>query len=186
MIGIGTALVGLGIGFVKDMIADHGEDLIVGGIEKVTGVDLSKKKVEELSPVEIAAIKEAEYKLKALDFKELELELAEKKEENRHAEAKYTKAHDTYQVKSDTADKVADQIIKWNLPVIAVLVLVNLLLIHLLKDEATLIAIASNIIGVVIGKLLGERQAIINFFFGSSIGSKEKDVKLHDIKIKGN
>lgn len=184
MLGIGTALVGLGVGFVKDLITDHGESLVAAGIEKVTGIDLTKKKVEDLTPEEIAVIKDAEYKLRELDYKKLVLELDTTREFNRNDETNRKMSHETYRVKSDTADKVADQIIKWNLPVIAVLVLVNLLLIHALKDEATLIAIASNIIGVVIGKLLGERQSIINFFFGSSIGSKEKDVHINKLQEK--
>ena len=61
------------------------------------------------------------------------------------------------------------------------------LLVYFLQDNASLIAIASNIIGVAIGNLFNERQAIINFFFGSSIGSKEKDNEITKIKnqLKG-
>ena len=87
-------------------------------------------------------------------------------------------AHETYRIKSDKQDRIAEQIISFNLPVIAVLVLVNIGLVYYMKENASLIAIASNIIGVAIGNLFNERQSIINFFFGSSMGSKEKQDKL--------
>jgi len=38
-----------------------------------------------------------------------------------------------------------------------------------------LVAIVSNFIGITIGQLFNERQAVVNFFFGSSKGSKDKD-----------
>lgn len=184
MVGIAAALTSMGIGFVKDLIFDHGEDLVKEGIKKVTGIDLNKKKPEELSKEDIAVLKSAELELKKLDFEKLKLELDKQKEANRHEEAKYNKAHETYQTKSDMADDIAKQIITRNLPIIGVLVLVNVLLVYFLKDNASLIAIASNIIGVAIGNLFNERQAIVNFFFGSSIGSKEKDNLLKQVPVK--
>ncbi|MDQ7061573.1 MAG: hypothetical protein Q9M43_10765 [Sulfurimonas sp.] len=87
-------------------------------------------------------------KIKELDFKELQLILDSQKEANRHNEAKYNKAHQTYQSKSNMADDIANQIINRNLPIIALLVVVNVALVYFLKDNASLIAIASNIIGV--------------------------------------
>jgi len=174
MLGIGTALVTMGIGFVKDLIMDNGEDLVKEGIKKVTGIDLTKKKPQELTPEEIVLIKDAELKIKELDFKELQLELDKTKEDNRHEEANRNKAHDTYQIKNEMADEIASRIISRNLPYIAVLVITNLILIYYMKTEVALLAIASNIIGITIGNLFAERQAIVNFFFGSSIGSKTK------------
>lgn len=182
MLGIGTALAGMGLSFVKDLIMDNGEDLVKEGIKKVTGIDLNKKEPRELTPKEIALIKDSELKLKELDFKELQLELESKKEDNRHEEAKRNKAHETYQVKSEMSDTIAKQIIDRNLPIIALLVIVNVGLVYYMQDHASLIAIASNIIGVAIGNLFNERQAIVNFFFGSSLGSKDKSKLLEEKK----
>jgi nitrogen fixation/metabolism regulation signal transduction histidine kinase len=67
-----SMLAGLGIDFVKDMIADKGEDLVAQGIKKVTGIDVSKKTT--LSTDEIITIKQSQ---KALS-KELELIYADK------------------------------------------------------------------------------------------------------------
>jgi hypothetical protein len=182
MLGIGTALVGMGIGFVKDLIMDNGEDLVKEGIKKVTGIDLTKKKVQDLTPQEVEKINSFKLEIQKLDFEKLKLEFEKEKEDNRHDEANRNKAHETYQNKSKMADEIANQIIKRNLPIIAILVIVNLTLIYFMKEEAGLLAIASNIIGITIGNLFAERQAIVNFFFGSSIGSKDKDK--HIVKAK--
>jgi hypothetical protein len=169
MLGIGSMLAGLGINFVKDLIMDNGEDLVKEGIKKVTGIDLNKK---ELTPEDIAKIKSHELEIKQLDFKKLE-------EEHRHNEAKHAKSHETYQINHAMADTIAKQIISRNLPIIAILVLVNISVVYYMEDKPSLIAIASNIIGVAIANLFNERQAIVNFFFGSSLGSKEKDKQLN-------
>lgn len=175
MVGIAATLAGFGLNFVKDLIMDNGEDLVKEGIKKVTGIDLSKKKPADLTSAEVEKINSYKLDLEKLDFEKLKLEIDKAKEDNRHEEAKFNKAHQTYQNKSDMADGIASQIINRNLPIIAILVIVNVALVYFMKDKPSLIAIASNIIGVAIGNLFNERQAIVNFFFGSSIGSKEKD-----------
>lgn len=161
------------IPFIGKLIDDYGEKLVVTGIEKLTGVDLSKKELTD------------EDKQKVLDneFRILELDFNQFKEINRHEEAKYTKAHDTYVAKNDMADVIAKQIISRNLPLIGVLVTINIAVVYFLQENASLIAIASNIIGISIGNLFSERQAIVNFFFGSSIGSKDKTEKLNQNRM---
>ena len=175
MIPILPMLAGLGIDFIKDLITDNGETLVKEGIKKVTGIDLDKKK--EITPQDASKIKEYELQLKALDFEALKLELEGIKEVNRNDETNRALSHNTYQIKHEMADVIAKQIIDRNLPIIAILVAINVSLVYFLKDNASLIAIASNIIGLAIGNLFNERQAIVNFFFGSSIGSKLKDTK---------
>jgi len=175
MLGIAAALASVGIDFVKDLITDNGEDLVKEGIKKVTGIDLNQKKPQELTKEDITLINAHKLEIQKLDFQKLQLELDKEREANRHEEAKYNKAHQTYQTKNNMADTIAKQIIERNLPIIGLLVLINVLLVYFLKDNSTLIAIASNIIGITIGNLFAERQAIVNFFFGSSIGSKDKD-----------
>ena len=71
MLGIGSLLVGLGIDFAKDLIIDHGEDLVTEGIKKVTGIDL--KKTKKLTPEQIKSISDAEKQIRALNFEELKL-----------------------------------------------------------------------------------------------------------------
>jgi len=73
------------------------------------------------------------------------------------------------------ADEIADHVMSWNLPIIVVLVLLNIGVVSFVEGGA-LIAIASNFIGMAMKQLMSERQTIMNFFFGSSMGSKDKDM----------
>lgn len=64
-------LASIGIPFITDMISKYGEKAVTAGVEKVTGVDLTKK---ELTPQDKQAIIDAEIQLKRLDFEELKLQ----------------------------------------------------------------------------------------------------------------
>jgi len=157
-------------------------------LAKTAGKALGMK--EEATPVSVvshlSSNPDAVIKLKELENEAVKLENEHLREQiveqNRHIEHKEDTRHKTYRTNSSQADKIADQVIKMNLPIIALLTIINISLVYFMQEQATLIAIASNIIGVVIGKLLGERQSIINFFFGSSVGSKEKDEKMFKMK----
>jgi hypothetical protein len=171
-----ASLATLGVGFLKDLVFDHGETLVKKGIKAVTGIDLDGK---EPTSEEIEKIKASELEIKKLDFKQLELEFFREKEDNRHIETLREQSHTSYRKNNVQADKISNLVIKWNLPIIFTLVVINVFIVYYMKDNAPLIAIASQIIGIAIGNLFAERQAIVNFFFGSSIGSKEKDEKLN-------
>jgi len=83
-------------------------------------------------------------------------------------------ARDMYKVSPEQAGKVADNIMRYNLVIVFLLVIINILAIRELKDDTVVLALISNFIGLVLGALLNERQAVVNFFFGSSMGSKNK------------
>ena len=88
-------------------------------------------------------------------------------------------ARDMYKVQNRTADIIANKIINENLWMIIILVIINALAIVFMPAALqTAVGVISNLIGIVIGKLLTERQAVINFFFGSSFGSKVKDATI--------
>lgn len=82
-------------------------------------------------------------------------------------------ARSMYISKSAKADDIANSIMKWNLPMILGLVVLNIAA-TLYLDKA-LLAIVANVIGFVLNALITERSTIIQFFFGSSDGSKQKD-----------
>lgn len=92
------------------------------------------------------------------------------------------RASDQYKTSHVQADKIADRIMVWNLPTIASLVLVNVGAVYYMADQGPLVAIVSNLIGVVIGQLLNERQQVTGFFYGSSLGSKLKTVAMGEKK----
>lgn len=85
MIPLLPMLAGLGIDFVKDLIADNGEDLVKEGIKKVTGIDLNKTK--KLTPADAQKINTFKLELERLDFKKLQLEY----EARQKSEAEITK-----------------------------------------------------------------------------------------------
>lgn len=160
---------------------------LAGEASKALGLPSDKSAPEDVIK-HLEANPDAVIKLKELELDatrlQLEHERAVTEEANRKVEALRGQAHTTYNVKSDMADTVATQIIKRNLPIIAVLLTINIAIVYFMKEFPNMIAIASNIIGIATANLFNERQAVVNFFFGSSIGSKEKDDKITNI-LKG-
>ena len=87
-------------------------------------------------------------------------------------------ARSMYKEQNKAADDIAEAIIKYNLIIVFLLVGFQVVAGIWLSDSAALLATVSNIIGIVIHALLKERQDVINFFFGSSLGSKQKAKQL--------
>jgi len=115
-----------------------------------------------------------EDKITALSFLEeerkvFELELMDKES-----------ARNLYEKKNDMADIVVKRVVNWNLPIAAVLIFLLVYCTVVLKDNV-LLALISSSIGAAIQQLFSERQTIINFFFGSSKGSKDANQALTEI-----
>jgi hypothetical protein len=78
----------------------------------------------------------------------------------------------------EVADFVAKRVINFNLwVVLGALIIEVISVIHI--EDKILIAIISGAVGSLTTALLQERQQIINFFFGSSMGSKKKQEVLN-------
>ena len=182
---------------IIDLFTGDNKTKAVIDLAKTAGKALGMKEeptpeavIQHLSdnPDAVIKLKEIEHKGKVLQLEELKEKNRALEdvvaESNRHDESNRNKAHESYQTKGDKADEIAQRIIVANLPIIALLVLGNLALIYWMKTEVALLAIASNIIGITIANLFAERQAVVNFFFGSSIGSKQKSDKLNNIMNK--
>lgn len=75
----------------------------------------------------------------------------------------------------EQADKIADNVIKYNLIIVLVMVVIQVLVIMYIEGQVA--AVITGVVGTVTGALLQERNTVINFFFGSSSGSKDKDKK---------
>ena len=73
----------------------------------------------------------------------------------------------------DNADRIARQIMTWNLPAIVALVGANCAAIYLIENPTIAVALG-NIIGASVTYLWQERSQVVGFFFGSSMGSKDK------------
>jgi len=162
-------LLGLGIGFITDLIGKYGEDLVTAGVEKVTGVDLKK---EKLTPEDKKAIIAGEIALKELDFKKLELELEEVKESNRHVEVSKKVIIEDKQDARDMYIETAKATGKRDHAVVvlaAVIVvgffagLISLVFVHLDKGSG-----AYELLYMSFGALTMKFGTVVDFFFGSS------------------
>lgn len=102
------------------------------------------------------------------DFELFKMELADKSD-----------ARDMYKsTDHEQADKIADSIMKRNLPYILVMSMVNIAVIifyEKLSLTPALILAIGNILGMVIQSLIQERSQVVSFYMGSSLGSKLKD-----------
>jgi hypothetical protein len=84
-------------------------------------------------------------------------------------------ARDMYKKSNhDRADAIAERVMNLNPWLIVGLVILNVAVVKYIEESA-LIAIASNFIGMAMKELMSQMQTVINFFFGSSMGSKNKD-----------
>jgi hypothetical protein len=78
----------------------------------------------------------------------------------------------------EQADKVAENIMKRNLPYLVGLASVNILILvfsEKLDLNTPVVLAVGNVIGMVIQSLINERAQVVGFYMGSSIGSKIKD-----------
>lgn len=112
--------------------------------------------------------------------KQLALEVRDKILEQEHeiTMAYFQDLKDARQMYSSSdhkmADYVAKKIIDFNLLYVAILVLVNVgVIVHV--ENPTISLAVGNIIGASISYLWQERQSVVCFFMGSSMGSKDKD-----------
>jgi hypothetical protein len=78
-------------------------------------------------------------------------------------------------VHHEATDKLSYQIMRDNLVIIGVLVFMQIVVVMFIPNPA-LVATISTLIGAIVNSLLSERQSVVNFRFGSSIGSKMKNL----------
>lgn len=71
------------------------------------------------------------------------------------------------------ADGIAKKIIDWNLWILLVLVGIQVMVIMFVDGQVA--AVVTGVVGTITGALINERNTVVNFFFGSSQGSKDKD-----------
>ena len=84
-------------------------------------------------------------------------------------------AREMYKVKSGTADQIAKKIMNYNIIIVSALVIVEIGVIAFVEGQIA--AVITGIVGTITGALINERTTVVNFFYGSSQGSKDKDLK---------
>jgi hypothetical protein len=85
-------------------------------------------------------------------------------------------AREMHKVNHMAADDLGRHVIRWNLPLALGLFVVNILSLYFFREYAEILLTLGNLTGFLLNSLLKERQDIINFYFGSSLGSKTKDL----------
>ena len=175
---------------IVSLLASKGLDLLSSAIDG--GADKAKEYIEEKTGIKLDASKglSPEQVVKLREFEstnKIELEklaLENKKEDNRHAEKYEELAISDKQnargsdhlapLQTDIAKEVFDQT-KWQIPL---LLAMNVLLVAAAKqfalDEVVIVAVG-NLLGIALNNAYRERQSLLEFLFGSSVGSKIKD-----------
>ena len=136
-------------------------------------LDFASQVTGETDPVKIEKVLSADPALaaqlkKTLMTNEHELDMAPYKDRQ--------DARAMHNQHPEQADKIADRIMKYNLPYILFLLVANCFAMFFLRDYSAILAIVSNLIGMTLKSLFDERNCVTGFYFGSSMGSKNKDV----------
>lgn len=106
-----------------------------------------------------------EFKSKMLDHKVRLMELQAQEMES---------ARSAYKIEHVQADKIAERVFKFNMYIALILVIAQIFAVKYL--DPTSVVVVANVLGYVINALLNERSQVIGFYFGSSLGSKTKDL----------
>ena len=168
-----------GIPFIGKLIDDYGEKLVVTGIEKLVGIDLSK---EELTAEDKQKIVDSQIEIMKIDFEKIKLETEAKLEDKRLDIQNTNNAQvmNTQIQASEFSSKLAKNtayIIDLVL-VLSLVVLVFCLFIFKLPIENKELAYT------MFGSFLMYVGTVINFHRGSSKGSNEKQELINQIKGK--
>ena len=167
------------IPFIGKLIDDYGEKLVLQGVEKLTGIDLSK---EELTPEDKQKIMDSQIEIMKIDFEKLKLE-TEAKLEDKRLDIQNTNNAQVMNAQiqaSEFSSKLAKNtayIIDLVL-VLSLVVLVFCLFIFKLPIENKELAYT------MFGSFLMYVGTVINFHRGSSKGSNEKQELINQIKGK--
>jgi hypothetical protein len=157
------------------LIKNGGDGTKVGNWLRTIGrSDILEKAIEIVGDVVTGDVLGA---VKTLLKKDDDISPEQEKEGNRLIELDYAdraSARQMYKVENVMADQIAKRVISWNLWVVFLAIAVEIIAVIYIDDKV-LIAVISGAIGSFTTALLQERQQVINFFFGSSQGSKDKD-----------
>ena len=158
---------------------DIGGDKVVQLVEEKTGIKL--KEPEKLSEPDIAKLKEFQSNH---EVELLRIALANKQEDNRHEESisgsivgdkqNARGSNHLYEMQSTIGQKVFLQ----TSILIPLLIVINVLLITYASDlklGEAMISMVSTLIGIALNNAYRERQSMLEFLYGSSVGSKIKD-----------
>ena len=167
------------IPFIGKLIDDYGEKLVLQGVQKLTGIDLSK---EELTPEDKQKIMDSQIEIMKIDFDKLKLETEAKLEDKRLDIQNTNNAQvmNTQIQASEFSSKLAKNtayIIDLVLVLSLVALVFCLFIFHLPIENKELAY-------TMFGSFLMYVGTVINFHRGSSKGSNEKQELINQFKGK--
>ena len=155
----------IGIGFIDDLITDIGMPLVKKGVKALTGIDLESK---ELTAEDKQKIMDSQIEIMKIDFEKLKLEYQNTND-----------ARDMQKVALQQDDTFSKRYVYylatfWSFVAVGYIFLITFLTI----PEAN-VRFADTTLGFLLGTIVA---TIINYFFGSSKSSSDKNQLLKENK----
>ncbi len=155
----------IGIGFIDDLITDIGMPLVKKGVKALTGIDLESK---ELTAEDKQKIMDSQIEIMKIDFEKLKLEYQNTND-----------ARDMQKVALQQDDTFSKRYVYylatfWSFVAVGYIFLITFLTI----PEAN-VRFADTTLGFLLGTIVA---TIINYFFGSSKSSSDKNQLLKESK----
>ena len=155
----------LGIGFIDDLISEVGLPLVKKGIKSLTGIDIESK---ELTAEDKQKILDSQIEIMKIDFEKLKLEY-----ENTNS------ARDMQKVALQQDDIFSKRYVYYLATFWSVVAVGYIFLITFLTIPEANVRFADTTLGFLLGTIVA---TIINYFFGSSKSSSDKNQLLKESK----
>lgn len=155
-----------GIDFLDKLVDDIGLPLVKKGIKSVTGIDLDEK---ALTNEDKQKILDSQIEIMKIDFSKLQLE-QENTNNARNMQIEALKQDDTF----------SKRFIYYLASFWSIFGVVYIFFITFANIPANNIRFADTILGFILGTIIA---TIINFFFGSSKGSTDKQEMINQLKV---
>ena len=155
----------LGIGFIDDLISEVGLPLVKKGIKSLTGIDIESK---ELTAEDKQKIMDSQIEIMKIDFEKLKLEY-----ENTNS------ARDMQKVALQQDDIFSKRYVYYLATFWSIVAVGYIFLITFLTIPEANVRFADTTLGFLLGTIVA---TIINYFFGSSKSSSDKNQLLKESK----
>ena len=155
----------LGIGFIDDLISEVGLPLVKKGIKSLTGIDIESK---ELTAEDKQKIIDSQIEIMKIDFEKLKLEY-----ENTNS------ARDMQKVALQQDDIFSKRYVYYLATFWSVVAVGYIFLITFISIPEANVRFADTTLGFLLGTIVA---TIINYFFGSSKSSSDKNQLLKESK----
>lgn len=156
-----------GIDFIDKLVDEVGLPLVKKGIKSLTGVDLDSK---ELTAEDKQKLLDSQIEIMKIDFSKLQLEY-ENTNNARNMQIEALKQDDIF----------SKRYLYYLATFWSVFGVVYIFFITFANIPASNVRFADTILGFILGTIIA---TIINFFFGSSKGSSDKQEMINQIKVK--